>query len=60
MVIFLLLVGLVSFIYYRAQQQKVSADNVNAEWDEGSNSVVPAADSDVVDNADPAKKFPVA
>ena len=59
-VIFLLLVGLVSFIYYRAQQQKVSADNVNAEWDEGSNSVVPAADSDVVDNADPAKKFPVA
>ena len=33
-VIFLVLVALASYIYYRAQQQKVGADNVNAEWDE--------------------------
>jgi inorganic phosphate transporter, PiT family len=33
-VIFLALVALASYIYYRAQQQKVGADNVNADWDE--------------------------
>ncbi len=35
-VIFLILVALASYIYYRAQQQKVSAENVNADWDENS------------------------
>ncbi|MFC6705655.1 inorganic phosphate transporter [Flexivirga alba] len=35
-VIFLVLVALASYIYYRAQQQKVGADNVNADWDENS------------------------
>lgn len=33
-VIFLALVALASYIYYRAQQQKVGADNVNADWDD--------------------------
>ena len=34
LVIFLILATLAAYIYYRAQQQKVGADNVNAEWDE--------------------------
>lgn len=42
-VIFAMLLALAGLIYYRAQQQKVGADNVNADWDESSNSVVPAA-----------------
>ncbi|WP_446664630.1 anion permease [Flexivirga sp. B27] len=33
-VIFLVLVALAAYIYYRAQQQKVGADNVNADWDD--------------------------
>ncbi|RNI21153.1 inorganic phosphate transporter [Flexivirga caeni] len=54
-VIFLILVALSAYIYYRAQQQKVGADNVNADWDESSNSVVPAAA-----HAGSATKEPVA
>ncbi|AUH69995.1 MULTISPECIES: inorganic phosphate transporter [Gordonia] len=42
-VIFLILAGLSGYMYYRAQQQKVDADNVNADWDETTNSPVPAA-----------------
>jgi PiT family inorganic phosphate transporter len=39
--IFVILVGLSGFMYWRAQQQKVDHNNVNAEWDDSSNSVVP-------------------
>lgn len=41
-VIFLILVGLSGYMYWRAQQQKVDHSNVNADWDESTNSVVPA------------------
>jgi PiT family inorganic phosphate transporter len=41
-VIFLILVGLSFYMWWRAQQQKVDSSNVNADWDESTNSVVPA------------------
>ncbi|MCB1264013.1 MAG: inorganic phosphate transporter [Mycobacterium sp.] len=41
-VIFLGLVGLSLYMWWRAQQQKVDHSNVNADWDETTNSVVPA------------------
>jgi PiT family inorganic phosphate transporter len=41
-VIFLILVGLSFYMWWRAQQQKVDSSNVNADWDETTNSVVPA------------------
>ena len=41
-VIFVILVGLSGFMYWRAQQQKVDHNNVNADWDDSTNSVVPA------------------
>ncbi|GAB3583465.1 inorganic phosphate transporter [Calidifontibacter terrae] len=44
LVIFAILVGLSGFMYVRAQAQKVDADNVNHEWNEDSNSVVPPVD----------------
>ncbi|MDT5281344.1 MAG: inorganic phosphate transporter, PiT family, partial [Mycobacterium sp.] len=40
--IFLILVGLSFYIWWRAQQQKVDSSNVNADWDSSTNSVVPA------------------
>ena len=41
-VIFLILVALSFYMWWRAQQQKVDHNNVNADWDETTNSVVPA------------------
>ena len=41
-VIFVILVGLSFFMWWRAQQQKVDHSNVNADWDSSTNSVVPA------------------
>jgi PiT family inorganic phosphate transporter len=41
-VIFLILAALAGYMYWRAQQQKVDANNVNAEWDEKTGSVIPA------------------
>jgi PiT family inorganic phosphate transporter len=41
-VIFLILVALSGYMYWRAQQQKVDSKNVNADWDDSTNSVVPA------------------
>jgi PiT family inorganic phosphate transporter len=39
-------------MYWRAQQQKVDSTNVNADWDDTTNSVVPAAErKDKVDAA---------
>jgi PiT family inorganic phosphate transporter len=40
-VIFVILVALSGYMYWRAQQQKVDSSNVNAEWDSSTNSVVP-------------------
>jgi len=40
--IFLILVGLSFYMWWRAQQQKVDHNNVNADWDDSTNSVVPA------------------
>lgn len=41
-VIFGILAGLSFYMWWRAQQQKVDSKNVNADWDETTNSVVPA------------------
>ena len=41
-VIFVILVALSFFMWWRAQQQKVDSSNVNADWDTSTNSVVPA------------------
>lgn len=38
----MVLVGLSFYMWWRAQQQKVDHNNVNADWDESTNSVVPA------------------
>ncbi len=40
--IFLILIGLSFYLWWRAQQQKVDSSNVNADWDSSTNSVVPA------------------
>ncbi len=40
--IFLVLVALSVFLWWRAEQQKVDHSNVNADWDDTTNSVVPA------------------
>ena len=40
--IFVILCALSFFIWWRAQQQKVDSSNVNADWDDSTNSVVPA------------------
>jgi len=48
--IFLILVGLSGFMWWRAQQQKVDHNNVNADWDDSTNSVVPA---DLRESAEP-------
>ena len=40
--IFLVLVALSGYMWWRAQQQKVDHTNVNADWDTNTNSVLPA------------------
>ena len=40
--IFLILCALSFYMWWRAQQQKVDHNNVNADWDDSTNSVVPA------------------
>ena len=47
--IFLILVGLSFYMWWRAQQQKVDHKNVNADWDDSTNSVVPADLRDVTE-----------
>ena len=44
---FAILVTLAGYIYYQSRKNKVSAHNVNAEWDEHSNSVIPAEERKV-------------
>lgn len=41
-VIFVILVALSFYMWWRAQQQKVDHSNVNADWDSSTNSVIPA------------------
>ena len=41
-VIFVILCAASGYMYWRAQQQKVDHNNVNADWDDTTNSVVPA------------------
>jgi inorganic phosphate transporter, PiT family len=40
--ILVILVALSGYMYWRAQQQRVDSNNVNADWDDSTNSVVPA------------------
>ncbi|KXP03485.1 inorganic phosphate transporter [Tsukamurella pseudospumae] len=44
LVAFVILVALSGYMYWRAQQQKVDSNNVNAEWDDEANTVAPAAE----------------
>ncbi|MFI8773242.1 anion permease [Gordonia sp. NPDC062954] len=41
-VIFALLIAASAYMYWRAQQNKVDSSNVNADWDESTNSIIPA------------------
>lgn len=52
--IFLILVGLSGYMWWRAQQQKVDHNNVNADWDTSTNSVVPAEVREATKAAKPA------
>ena len=52
-VIFVILIALSGFMYWRAQQQKVDHNNVNADWDDSSNSVVPANERKVKGSTQP-------
>ena len=49
--IFVILVALSGYMYLRAQQQKVDHNNVNADWDDSTNSVVPADARDITADA---------
>ena len=53
--IFVILVGLSAYMWWRAQQQKVDHRNVNADWDESTNSVVPAEVREATAPAKPNK-----
>jgi PiT family inorganic phosphate transporter len=55
-VIFLILVALSGYMWWRAQQQKVDHSNVNADWDETTNSVVPAEVRDAATSSTITKK----
>ncbi|KXO98013.1 inorganic phosphate transporter [Tsukamurella pseudospumae] len=47
LVAFIILATLSGYMYWRAQQQKVDSNNVNAEWDDETNAVAPAADEKI-------------
>ena len=55
-VIFVILVALSLYMWWRAQQQKVDHSNVNADWDETTNSVVPAEVRDAATSSTTTKK----
>jgi PiT family inorganic phosphate transporter len=52
--IFLILVALSGYMWWRAQQQKVDSKNVNADWDDSTNSVVPAEVREATKSGDKA------
>ncbi|GAB42205.1 inorganic phosphate transporter [Gordonia terrae] len=41
--IFVLLLAASGYLYWRAQQNKIDSHNVNAEWDDTTDSIIPAA-----------------
>ncbi len=45
-VIFLVLLAASGYMYWRAQQNKVDSNNVNDDWDEETNSIIPPAGQD--------------
>ncbi|MBS4102970.1 inorganic phosphate transporter [Tsukamurella paurometabola] len=47
LVAFAILCALSGYMYWRAQQQKVDSNNVNAEWDDETNAVAPTADEKI-------------
>ncbi len=47
LVAFIILVALSGYMYWRAQQQKVDSNNVNAEWDDETNALAPSTDSTI-------------
>ncbi|MDT5009568.1 MAG: inorganic phosphate transporter, PiT family [Mycobacterium sp.] len=51
LVIFAILCALSGYMWWRAQQQKVDSSNVNADWDDKTNSVVPAEIREAVTEA---------
>ena len=53
--IFVILVALSGYMWWRAQQQKVDSSNVNADWDTSTNSAVPAEVREAAKSAKPAK-----
>ena len=44
--IFVLLLAASGYLYWRAQQNKIDARNVNADWDDTTDSIVPADDAE--------------
>ncbi|MCC3323142.1 inorganic phosphate transporter [Gordonia bronchialis] len=42
--IFAVLVAASAYMYWRAQQNKIDSKNVNADWDESTDSIIPPAD----------------
>jgi PiT family inorganic phosphate transporter len=59
-VIFAILVAASLYMWWRAQQQKVDHSNVNADWDETTNSVVPAEVRDAAEVIKSSPKLPKA
>ena len=55
--IFAILVAASSYMYWRAQQNKIDSKNVNAEWDDSTDSILPA---DMADQTKPANPTTVA
>ena len=45
-VIFVLLCAASGYMYWRAQQNKVDSNNVNDEWDDETNSIIPPSAQD--------------
>jgi PiT family inorganic phosphate transporter len=53
-IIFVILVALSFYMWWRAQQQKIDHSNVNADWDTSTNSVVPAEVREAAKSAKPS------
>uniref|UniRef100_UPI003D930480 inorganic phosphate transporter n=1 Tax=Gordonia sp. B7-2 TaxID=3420932 RepID=UPI003D930480 len=45
--IFVILIAASGYMYWRAQQNKIDSHNVNADWDESSDSIIPADTSEL-------------
>jgi PiT family inorganic phosphate transporter len=54
LLIFTVLAGLSFYIWWRAQHQKVDHTNVNADWDQTTNSVIPTELRTTANGADHA------